>query len=141
MSYETDSDSMHSGEQVRWARLNTFLVWASILFVGWCTVYVAGKTDWPARTIMVVVSVLGVLSGVFWCSLLYRSNKWHKYFLVLVLHREQSFAPTDRSHTNGQATFSRGFMMKVSSSTRLLVAIPAVVAALYVGLLVLAITL
>ena len=66
---------MHS-EQIRWARLNTFLVLSSLFVAAWVGV-LAGTNDFPCKAFLLFVLCLsGVFLGVLWSRLGWRSSQY-----------------------------------------------------------------
>ncbi len=66
---------MHS-EQIRWARLNTFLVLSSLFVATWVDVLV-GTNDFPCKAFLLFVLCLpGVFLEVLWSRLGWRSSQY-----------------------------------------------------------------
>ena len=66
---------MHS-EQVRWSRLNTFLVISSVFVAAWVGV-LAGTKPFPDKTLLLfVLCIPGVVLGALWTRLGWRSSEY-----------------------------------------------------------------
>jgi hypothetical protein len=66
---------MHS-EQVRWNRLNTFLVLSSVFVAAWVGV-LAGTKPFPDKTLLLFVLCMpGVVLGALWTRLGWRSSEY-----------------------------------------------------------------
>jgi hypothetical protein len=83
---------MHS-EQVRWGRLNTFLVLSSVLIAAWVGV-LAGTKPFPDKTLLLfVLCVPGVVLGALWTRLGWRSSEFMDDFHDKAVEIERTFPP------------------------------------------------
>lgn len=119
-------------EQVRWGRLNTFLVASSILFLAWIALFVAPQSLDPARErIMFGVCIFGILTGISWAGLGYRTSKHREFYEGCAKDLEPSGGVVSR----GKVLVGNPFPLW--ASRYIVVALPLVFCAAYLILLLL----
>jgi hypothetical protein len=92
---------MATSEQVRWARLNTFLVANSILFLAWVSLFaLPGLTDPAKEWIMSAVCVLGFFSSTGWAVLGKRGSDHLRFYRDTAITFEQSGPPAPSAIPN-----------------------------------------
>ncbi len=128
---------MHS-EQIRWARLNTFLVLSSLFVAAWVGV-LAGTNDFPCKAFLLFVLCLpGVFLGVLWSRLGWRSSQYMDDFHDKAHKMEEEFPEEmprpfhlseDRRKRVGE-----GAMERYTSSKWIVAAVPALFFILFLAL-------
>ena len=117
---------VHS-EQVRWGRLNTFLVSSSLFVAAWVGVLAGTSPFQDKKLLLVLISILGVVFGAVWTRLGWRSSEYLDEFHKAAFEIEKSFPSgmprpfhlsQDRRGTAGKGS------EKFSTSKWLVAAIP-----------------
>jgi hypothetical protein len=74
-------------ESVTWNRFYNFLMFNTILVLAWATVWVSGASQLKA-VILVAISSLGGVSGVFWAALGYRGRAFLSDYMKMATDLE-----------------------------------------------------
>jgi hypothetical protein len=74
-------------ESVTWNRFYNFLMFNTILVLAWATVWVSGAPQLKA-VILVAISSLGGVSGVFWAALGYRGRAFLSDYMKMAADLE-----------------------------------------------------
>ena len=117
---------MHS-EQVRWSRLNTFLVSSSLFVAAWAGVLASTNPFPDKKLLLVALCILGVVFGALWTRLGWRSSEYLDDFHQKAFKMESQFPdgiprPFHLSE-NRRGTVRKG-TEKFTSSKWLVAAIP-----------------
>ena len=64
---------MHA-ENISWNRFYNYLMAMTFLILAWATIYVADSDLPMIKVILISISILGFLSGLFWAALGYRGR-------------------------------------------------------------------
>ena len=127
---------MHS-EQVRWSRLNTFLVISSLFVAAWVGV-LAGTNSFPDKKLLLfVLCIPGIVLGVLWARLGWRSSEYMDDFHKQALEMEGQFPhkiPTPFHLSEKRRENVSKSTAKFSSSKWLVAAIPVNFSVLFVVL-------
>lgn len=123
---------MHS-ECLRWTRLNTLLIVASILLVAWVTLF--KSNDIPLRPLLLIIlSIVGVILCAPWSCLGHRSSIYVDKFNELAVKMEHGDGPLTsvsfplRSRING--------FIKLTSARTIVTAVPLMFATIFIILLI-----
>ena len=76
IAYTTWVSFAQEAETNSWSRFYNFLVFTTILILAWSTIYVQTNSPKGAGIVMFMITILGVISGVAWSGLAYRSRKY-----------------------------------------------------------------
>lgn len=127
---------MHS-EQVRWTRLNTFLVVASIFLAAWAGIF-AGTDDFQYKQyLLFALCAPGIVLGILWAVLGWRSSQYMDDFLDSAHKMEESFderLPKPLHISEERRKGLRKGVTRYTSSKWLVTAIPLLFAALFLSL-------
>lgn len=77
-----------SAESTRWNRFYNYLTANSLLIVAWATLY--SKADMP-RVVAMAICLIGMLGGIAWAFLGYRSTRFHNGYMQLGSHMERNW--------------------------------------------------
>jgi hypothetical protein len=127
-------------DQMRWTILYNFLVGNTILLVAWSTLFAAllsHQSSIGLRIVLIGSCSVGLGGGVLWALLESRSNRFSKLYFDVALDIERRlsarlagvpgpFVVADQHRRGGSPV----------KSYRVLIAVPLVFAAVYVGLLI-----
>ena len=127
---------MHS-EQVRWTRLNTFLVVASIFLAAWAGIF-AGTDAFPYKQFLLfALCIPGIFLGVLWAVLGWRSSQYMDDFHDSAHKMEESFdekLPKPLHLSEERRKGMRKRMTRYTSSKWLVTAVPIIFTALFLSL-------
>ena len=130
---------MHS-EEVRWSRLNIFLVISSLFVAAWVGV-LAGTDPFPDKKLLLFVLCLpGAVLGALWVRLGWRSSEYMDDFHQKAFEMESQFPnkmPRPFHVSEKRRKNTRERTEKFTSSKWLVAAIPVIFSALFVVLAVL----
>ncbi|HZF20485.1 MAG TPA: hypothetical protein VE008_12350 [Burkholderiales bacterium] len=84
--YNAQVAYINAAEAITWFRFNTFLIVNSVLLLTWSVIYgpavASGKMlGAPASVVLTVVSMIGILGGIFWSELGRRGRETQKEFV------------------------------------------------------------
>jgi len=134
---------MHS-EQVRWARLNTFLVLSSLFVAAWVGLFAATDAFSGKSGLLFVLCIPGALLGVLWARLGWRSSEYMDDFHDSAYKAEDQFLPNVPKPfhlSEARRKNVREGMERFTSSKWLVTTIPLVFVGLFLILAVLSFTL
>ena len=80
-SYNSLSQLVQNAEQISWSRFNSFLVFNSILLFLWGVM--VSEINLFRFVLMLIINVIGIMSGITWAMLGYRGRKHVSYFISL----------------------------------------------------------
>ena len=124
---------MHS-EQVRWTRLNTFLVVASIFLAAWAGIF-AGTDDFPYKQyLLFALCIPGIFLGILWAVLGWRSSQYMDDFHDSAHKMEDAFDERLPKHLHLSEDRRKGVrkrMTRYTSSKWLVTAVPLIFTALF----------
>ena len=129
---------IHS-EQVRWTRLNTFLVVASIFLAAWAGIF-AGTDDFPYKKyLLFALCIPGIFLGILWAVLGWRSSQYLDDFHDSAYKMEEDFdeklaKPLHLSEKRRKGV--RESMTRYTSSKWLVTAVPLIFTVLFLSLCV-----
>jgi hypothetical protein len=127
---------MHS-EEVRWSRLNAFLVISSLFVAAWVGV-LAGTDPFPDKKILLfLLCVPGALLGVLWFRLGWRSSEYMDDFHDKAFEVESKFPhemPKPFHISEKRRENVRKGTEKFTSSKWLVATIPRIFSLLFIGL-------
>ena len=129
---------MHS-EQLRWTRLNTFLVVASIFLAAWAGIF-AGTGSFPYKQYLLFALCLpGIFLGILWAVLGWRSSQYTDDFHdsaheMEIFFNEQLPKPLHLSEERRKGV--RKGMTRYTSSKWLVTAVPIIFTILFISLCV-----
>lgn len=127
---------IHS-EQVRWSRLNSFLVISSLFVAAWVGV-LAGTNPFPDKKLLLfVLCIPGVVLGVLWARLGWRSSEYMDDFHEKAFEMEGQFPheiPKPFHLSEKRRENVRMGTEKLTSSKWLVAAIPVTFSVLFVVL-------
>lgn len=127
---------IHS-EQVRWARLNTFLVVSSIFLAAWVGVLV-GTSQFPDKNVLLfILCIPSIVLGALWTRLGWRSGEYLDDFHREALEIEAQFPngiPRPFEVSEGRRDTARRDGEQFTSSKWLIAAIPFMFAVLFLVL-------
>ncbi|MBN2131384.1 MAG: hypothetical protein JW741_17920 [Sedimentisphaerales bacterium] len=76
-TYQTYIQLIIHAESISWTRFNNFLLVGSVLVLAWVALFVSDKSSlWAAKVAMLLISGVGVLSGIAWAGLGKRGRKY-----------------------------------------------------------------
>lgn len=129
---------MHS-EQVRWTRLNTFLVVASIFLAAWAGIF-AGTDDFPYKKyLLFALCIPGIFLGILWAVLGWRSSQYMDDFHDSAHKMEEAFdkkLPKPLHLSEERRKGVRKSMTRYTSSKWLVTAVSLIFTALFLSLAV-----
>ena len=124
---------MHS-EQIRWTRLNSFLVVNSIFILAWAAVFDISNAI-PFRSILLLmICVPGLIGGFIWSVLGWRSSNYLDDFHKAAEKLEKGFP--DGLPRPFHLSKKRRNTVRITSSKSIVTITPIVFVALYVGLII-----
>ena len=127
---------MHS-EQVRWTRLNTFLVVASIFLAAWAGIF-AGTDVFPYKQyLLFALCIPGIFLGILWAVLGWRSSQYMDDFHDSAHKMEEAFdekLPKPLHLSEERRKGVRKNMTRYTSSRWLVTAVPLIFTALFLSL-------
>lgn len=77
--------SIHA-ENISWSRFNNYLMVNSILVLSWATIFTwSPQLDLvqPLKIVLVMICLVGYLSGIFWAALGVRGRRFHSEYMKL----------------------------------------------------------
>ena len=129
---------MHS-EHVRWTRLNTFLVVASIFLAAWAGIF-AGTDDFPYKDyLLFALCIPGIFLGILWAVLGWRSSQYMDDFHDSAHKMEEAFdgmLPKPLHLSEKRRKGVRKSMSRYTSSKWLVTAVPLIFTALFLSLVI-----
>ncbi len=130
---------VHS-EQIRWTRLNIFLVVTSIFLATWAGIFAGTEPFLYKKIILSILCVPGIVLGILWARLGWRSSMYMDDFHDRAYNMEKSFAegrpkPFHTSQKNREQLPSS--LERFTSSKWIVTYIPVMFAFLFFALLVL----
>jgi hypothetical protein len=134
---------IHS-EQVRWTRLNTFLVIASIFLAAWAGIFVGTEHFQYKQYLLFVLCAPGIVLGVMWAVLGWRSSQYMDDFHDSAHKMEEVFdtaLPKPLHLSEGRRKSVRTGMIRYTSSKWLVAAVPLLFTFLFLSLAVASFTL
>lgn len=127
-------------EQSRWNRLNTFLLFESIIILSWAALF--SQDGCKPTFLLVMLSLLGTVLGPFWAVLGYRSSKYqtamHKAAYELEENTanygfvSQPYHVIDSIRRSGRKTW----IHKLTTSTMIMIWVPLLFSVVFAVLLV-----
>ena len=138
-TYNVLSNLVVHAEQVRWTRLNNFLIANTIFVLAWAGVFSSSAIAFPVKQIALTwICVPGLVSGFLWGVLGWRSSKYHDLFNKLVVSLEKSHAGgLPNPFTRAEPIRAQARRQRVTSSRFLVTWIPVGFSLLYAGLITL----
>jgi hypothetical protein len=126
--YQTTGSAVFQAENIRWARLNNFLLLESILAVAWGVSFT--NDDLRAYPLLLsVVCGLGIVFGIQWAGLGYRSSKFVNMFHGLAEKMEAGHGPFTASREYRRQHWG------IFKSATILVAVPILFVTLFSALM------
>jgi hypothetical protein len=132
---------MHA-EQMRWTVLYNFLVGNTILLVAWSTLFaqlVSSPWSIGLRIVVIGFCPIGMLGGILWAFLQARSNTFAKHYFGAAFELEKALCRSLDGARGACAIADEHRRAGVINTHRVVVAVPAVFAAVYLGLLLVSI--
>lgn len=74
--YSVIAGLLTHSEQISWNRFNLYILFNSMIFIAWTSMYSATNVDCFSLLIMVLISLLGIIGGVAFSCLGYRGRKF-----------------------------------------------------------------
>jgi hypothetical protein len=125
---------MHS-EQIRWTRLNTFIVMSSIFAAVWAAVFTTTGYFCGKCWLLALFCFPGIVMGIIWPFLGWRGSTYLDDFHGLACGMEQNF-PQGVPRPFHASEERRQRCMKLTSSKFLVTAIPVMFLVVFVALAV-----
>lgn len=76
-------------EAVRWNRFNYFLMVNSILLLAWATIYTYKDISLMRSCVLILISFIGLVSGLIWAGLGIRGSTFHYEFVKKISEMEK----------------------------------------------------
>jgi hypothetical protein len=128
--------ALHS-ETVRWTRVNTLLVVDSILLAAWAGLFAGTNAFLGKETLLALLCVPGVILGVLFAWLGWRSSEYMDDFHYAAHEMEKQFPPAlprPFHISESRRETVRKSLVRFTSSKLMVAAIPLVFAVLFLGL-------
>jgi len=129
---------MHT-EQLRWTRLNTFLVVASIFLAAWAGIYAGTDAFTYKQYLLLVLCFPGIFLGILWAFLGWRSSQYMDDFHEIALKMEEDFheqLPKPMHISEDRREGVRESATRYTSSKWLVTVVPLIFAILFIALCV-----
>ncbi len=126
--YQVAASSVFQAENVRWARLNNFLLLESILAVAWVAVH-SNDSLKSEVWLLIPICILGIWFGIQWAGLGYRSSKFIDLFHAHAEKMETDIGPFKLSRNQREKHW------RIFKSTFILVEVPVLFVVLFSFLL------